>query len=507
MPTTRFAAGRWSPDLVAQWHELVRERSGLCFDASRIGRLLEGVEDRMAACGCPSPAEYWQRLQEEPAEFTALVSLLTVNETYFFRGMEELRIFADELFPEFYDARLRDGQEPRPISIVSAGCSSGEEPYSIAITLLERHGNSIPFMVHGGDVDGQALAVARSGLYGGNAFRSVDETLRSRYFFREASGRERIADHIRDKVDFFSFNLISADYPPALHGVDFIFYRNVSIYFDEVSKKTIFSRLMEHLTPGGALFFSPAEIFFHNQPENRPASAGLEDRQGRFFFRKHSHSVAPVAGGRGRLLTDEPRADRGDALLHKRSSDEARSVDAEKKGEKKGVAKASRLLHSGRYEKALAYLDLHLQEEPAHAQAAILKAALLLRGGDDREAIATAQALCRDVLARDSLSFAALVLLAMALHQEGLDPLERIDRLKAAVFLRPSSWLPHFYLAQTYELLDETGMASQEYQVVIYRLTQLGGFQDHGLPFLPLSYSAEQLIDFCHYRLKQMNQS
>ncbi|MEO5362895.1 MAG: protein-glutamate O-methyltransferase CheR [Magnetococcus sp. DMHC-8] len=514
---------------MAPWHTLVRARSGLSFDASRVGKLLEGLEDRMSACGLATPAAYWQRVHDDPGEFAALVSLLTVNETYFFRGIEELRLFAELLVPEWQQQQ----RLTRPLSVVSAGCASGEEAYSIAMVLLDSHGDRLPFVVHGGDVDGRALAVAQAGQYGENAFRNFDAAVRARYFVREAPGRERIDAHLRSRVHFFALNLMADHYPAPLHGVDFIFYRNVSIYFDEPTKQTIFARLMAHLAPGGCLLPSPAEIFFHNQSHVRPGNVRLEDRQGRFFFRKLASSGAtvgqaaawpvtcrpardahPVADRPARQQSDmvadgSPSAWRSvDDIAYLEPGPPVAKVQEGRKGErKKRLAKVVRLAHDGRHQEAMAHLDQHVREDADHDRALTLKAAILLHCGDERESVLTAGALCRAVLARDALSFEALVLLAMALHQAGVDPVERIAHLKAAIFLQPSSWLPHFYLAQTFELLDELPMAAREYQVVMHQMAQPGGWQNHGLTFLPLSFSAEELIHICRFRLQHLQQS
>ncbi|MBF0584948.1 MAG: protein-glutamate O-methyltransferase CheR [Magnetococcales bacterium] len=518
----------WPPERVAEWHALVQDRSGLSFDRNRISKLLEGVEDRMRFLGVTTLGAYRQYLEQEPGEFEALISLLTVNETYFFRGNEELSLFAEFLLPEFFHALYQKGQGHRPVSIISAGCSSGEEPYSITMALLERHGHGIPFQVYGGDVDTQALSIARAGCYGENAFRSFDAGMRGRYFVQESAGKAQLMPQVREKVSFFTLNLMSDPYPLCMHGADFIFYRNVSIYFDEKIKKNIFSRLVAHLSPGGCLFFSPAEIFFHNQVDVRPPTVQLEDRQGRFFFRKQDPyglrvPLPTAAKGKGQtavagVVGPSVKGGEGDraaeraqpvAAIAPLASGLERLVEegVEREKSKKRLAKWVRLAHEKRYKKLLSQLDLCLQEEPDHPQATVLKAAVLLAVGEEKMGLDMAKALCRRLLARDALHFEALVLLSIALRREGVEPTTQMAHLKAAVFLRPSCWLPHFYLAQTYELLGEIEMASREYQVVIYQLGQAGGWSEHGLTFLPLSLSADELVHFCHFRLKQMRSS
>jgi tetratricopeptide (TPR) repeat protein len=169
------------------------------------------------------------------------------------------------------------------------------------------------------------------------------------------------------------------------------------------------------------------------------------------------------------------------------------------------MAKVIRLALADEVEQALQLLAKRLWSEPPHPQVATLKAAVLLCDWQDRVALREAIALCRAVIKRDALCFEGLVLLAMGMHQEGGDAIERIAHLRAAVFLKPASWLPHYYLALAYESLQEWGMAAREYQVVIYRLTQAGGIHGHGLPLLPLRFAEQELIQYCQNRLQQVN--
>ncbi|MBF0184543.1 MAG: protein-glutamate O-methyltransferase CheR [Magnetococcales bacterium] len=502
----------WSADDLARWQALVREQSGLFFDQNRISKLREGIEDRQLACGITSRKAYWQRVQEDAAEFAALLSLLTVNETYFFRGIEELRLFCDDLLPAYRQQQAAE----RTVNVVSAGCASGEEAYSLAILLLERHGEECGFGVRGGDVDGRALQLAAGGVYGEYAFRNCDPCLRQRYFTREVGGRERVIDALRRRVHFFPLNLMSAIYPDPMQGVDFIFYRNVSIYFDAATKRAVFNRLLDQLAPGGCLFLSPAEIFFHNQPQVRPGNVHLESWQGRFFFRKRAgRSVVAAVAWEGENRRDGqpvamPPGQQPAGTTRSRAFEVAQDLlMAGEKGQakqdrQKQMAKVIRLVLAGALEEALQLLLKRLWSDPPHPQVATLRAAILLCLTEDRQALRQAVELCRAVIKRDALCFEGLLLLAMGLHQEGGDPIEQIAHLRAAVFLRPDSWLPHYYLALAYELLQEMAMAVREYQIVICRLKQSDGVQRHGLPFLPLPLTVQELVDGCQNRLQQI---
>ncbi len=503
----------WSMTALQQWQSLVRERSGLYFDQNRINKLREGVEDRMMACAIFSRQAYWEHVQESEQEFAALLSLLTVNESYFFRGIEELRLFCDVLLPG-YQQQIK---VERPLNIISAGCARGEEAYSLAILLLESHGEKYRFSVKGGDVDGQALQGARSGLYAEKALCNCDAQLRERYFVREGSGRERVVQRLQERVNFFPLNLMSEIYPEPMRGVDFIFYRNVSIYFDETTKRAVFCRLLEQLQPGGCLFLTPAEIFFHNQPQIRPGNVHLETWQGRFFFRKREgRSLMPLPewiGENRRSGESERIRSAAEPLptIGTRAAEVAQDLlmAGEKLGHKmdrqRQMGKVIRLLLANKVKQALEQINKRLWSEPPHPQVVTLKAAALLCAEEDGEALRQAVSLCRALIKRDTLSYEGLLLLAMGLHQEGGDPIERIAHLRAAIFLHPGSWLPHYYLAHAYEALQEREMAVREYQVVIYRLGRAGGMQGHGLPFLPLRFSEQELINYCQNRLQRIN--
>ena len=209
---------------------MLAERIGL--DPSSVGEALiaRGVHTRMAALGLRSKAEYDRALVERVDEVQALVEEVVVPESWFFRDdrpFEVLTGFAR-------DAWLVDPTR-QPLTALSLPCAGGEEPYSIAITLLEAGLSVGRFRVDGVDVSTRSLARAIAGVYGPNAFRGTGSPARSGYF-REQNGAFTVDPMVRSCVRFHLGNLLDpdlfADHPP----FDVVFCRNLLIYFDGEAK-------------------------------------------------------------------------------------------------------------------------------------------------------------------------------------------------------------------------------------------------------------------------------
>jgi chemotaxis protein methyltransferase CheR len=187
-------------------------------------------------------------------ELARLVEELTINETYFFRERSQLLALASEIVPE-----LRAAREGRPVNIWSAGCSSGEEPYSIVI--LARESGLVPgvdFRVYASDISHRMLRRAREGIYRDTSFRDTESSLRERYFSRCEQGR-RIVDEVKHHVDFMSLNLFEASKLARLGTMDVILCRNVIIYFDAAGKRRAIETFHDKLRPGGYLLLGHSE--------------------------------------------------------------------------------------------------------------------------------------------------------------------------------------------------------------------------------------------------------
>ena len=238
--------------------DAIYRRTGIWFtDASRY-LLQKRLSPRARELSFDSFQKYFYFLQYDPradGEFDVIYDLVTTNETYFFREPAQFTAFVEEIVPE-----LVSGKAVKKIRIWSAGCSSGEEPYSIAMLLQEAGWfDRASFEIFASDLNQQVLARARKGHYREAAFRSTDPTLREKYFARQADGSWHIADSIRNRVSFGRVNLYDEARVAVLGSLDVIFCRNVIIYFDDASKKSVIRNFYNRLLDGGYLLLGHSE--------------------------------------------------------------------------------------------------------------------------------------------------------------------------------------------------------------------------------------------------------
>jgi chemotaxis protein methyltransferase WspC len=211
------------------------------------------VEERSVACHLAGPDAYWERLRGSHAELQALIEVVVVPETWFFRDSESFAALARLVREEWM-------HEPgeRVIRLLSLPCSTGEEPYSMAMALLDAAVPADRFRVDAVDISTRALAQAGGAMYGKNSFRGRELTFRDRYFEASAQGY-RLAAAVRRQVQFQPGNMFAADFLPGVELYDVIFCRNVLIYFDRATQDRAILVLKRLLTAKGALFVAPAE--------------------------------------------------------------------------------------------------------------------------------------------------------------------------------------------------------------------------------------------------------
>lgn len=240
------------------WTGLIRQRCGLYFDEQRTRYLCQCLWERMRARGCSSYAAYHHVVARSTgdAEWQALLDLLLNNETSFFRHAP-----AFEALPRLLQARLESGQ--RHLRLWSAGCSTGEEPYSMAMVALDAlpldGGASVEIL--GSDLSERSLAAARQGHYKLRRIRSIPERHLRRHLTLPADGREgfaRIGQELRGLVRFESVNL-AGPLPSAMDLQDVVLCQNVLIYFQAQDRVGVVHRLCEQLAPGGFLLLGPAD--------------------------------------------------------------------------------------------------------------------------------------------------------------------------------------------------------------------------------------------------------
>jgi len=240
--------------------ELVRSHSGISFGPDTRFLLERRVARRMRELSIESVPAYQYELRNESrrdGELAALIDEITTNETYFFRERSQLRALVAEILPEALVARRERGGGA--VSVWSAGCSSGEEPYSIVI--LAREAGFDPerdLRVYASDISRRMMKRARAGSYRETSFRETEPALRAKYF-EEKDGVWTISDAVKKCVDFIHLNLIDRSRIALLGAMDVILCRNVMIYFDADTRRAVIATFEDKLRPGGHLLLGHSE--------------------------------------------------------------------------------------------------------------------------------------------------------------------------------------------------------------------------------------------------------
>lgn len=238
--------------------EAIQEHCGVTLSVGSGFFLERRLSPRLEALGLNSYLDYYQYLRYDPAgprEMEELIERITTHETYFFREQYQLDAFSDEILP---DIAKRHGRQRR-IAVWSAGCSTGEEVYTIAMLLLESGlFKGWNMRVAGSDISRKVLATARAATYGENSFRTTDPHLRRKYFV-EKDGRATVRDDVRAMCHFGQLNLISTERFRVLGPCDVIFCRNVLMYLSQDARHRVVEAFYDRLTPGGYLLLGHSE--------------------------------------------------------------------------------------------------------------------------------------------------------------------------------------------------------------------------------------------------------
>lgn len=499
------------PEDLTRFKELLLHSCGHCFHNEREQALSAALGQRMASQGMNALDAYFALLARDREELRRLTELLTVNETYFFREPDHLNLVVDTLLPEFLNI-----QPNRPAKIVSAGCSTGEEPYSIAIMLREKFGAASEhmFALIGVDIDSTAIATARRGEYGNTSFRGMDQALRQRYFEPSGLGKSQISTAVKNQVHFEVVNLLHPPFPPQMQAPDIILYRNVSIYFPEQVQREIFGNLAQLLAEGGCLLVGASETIHHDI-----GILTLVRQESLFFYRKtpgllfvdrrrSSRSASPPEQRRSGSLPPTPRPPSSSGGQQRRMQEGTRYEPSGKRSPadapldtKMRFDEALRLAHNNEHDQALALLDEIIARDRDFDKAYSLKASLLVNAARFEEA----NAVCEGILERDPLCLEAYLMLGMAARHNGNND-EAFKRFREAIYLDPSCWLAHFYTAEILFGQQELKRARSSYETAL-KILGSGILKEQGQAFFPLSFNAEQFMVICRHKLSRLQEN
>jgi chemotaxis protein methyltransferase CheR len=236
---------------------IIHGATGMSFGEAKRYYVERRVGDRIQRTGVSDPASYIALLARDPTERQTLINAFTINETYFFREEHQLRALADDLLPAIV-ANKRPGDLVR---IWSMPCSTGDEPYSIAIWLLEHWPMVDAYNVEivGSDIDTAALEAAAAGYFSPRALGKVSPDLIDRYFEPVQQQGRKIIDDLRESVIFTPANLVERGSVRSQGRFDIVFCRNLLIYFDAESRDIAADNLFDALMPGGFLALGHSE--------------------------------------------------------------------------------------------------------------------------------------------------------------------------------------------------------------------------------------------------------
>jgi chemotaxis protein methyltransferase WspC len=405
---------------------------GLDAESIGIASVERVVRARCAARGLEDEQAYWEQLNASEEELQELIEAIVIPETWFFRDPEAfaalVRVLAQEWLPKHPEERLR---------MLSLPCSTGEEPFSMAMSLLDAGFAAQRFHIDAIDISLRAIAYGERGIYGRNSFRAKDLGFRDRYFEPLEHGF-RLSEGVRQQVRFRHGNLLANGWLHGAHGYNAIFCRNVLIYFDRPMQDRAIKVLATLLAPGGLLFVGPSETglaldhgfvsagiplaFAFRRAEAAALEAGAP--------RKTSRAAIPTRpidpfGPRKSVIAVQPRP-KAEAPV------EATPKDKSPMAAGHWIEEARRLANQGNLTEALRCCERNSRDQPASAEVFYLMGMLQDAAGQVHKAAEH----YRKALYLDPQHPEALVHLAVALQKEGDTRgaqrlLERANRLSA----------------------------------------------------------------------------
>ena len=495
-----------SPERFIFLRDLIEKRCGLHFDVSHRGSLSASLKARMDILGISSVDEYCDRLSRDvpsapDTESRHLINLVTVTETCFFRDAGQFRALREQLLPSIL---ATPGRSP-VVRIWSAGCATGEEAYSVAMTLWDMGVYlAYPgwtFEIVGTDLNTRALEAAERGEYSARAVRNVEPRLLRRWF-RQDGARFHLRDEIRRLVRFEQLNLTQVPLRPPSAGLqDIIFCKNVAIYFRREVAQTVLRGAQEALAEGGHLLLGHSETLWHLLPEGLT----LLDHDSVFYYRK----TMPNAVTGSAVSTEERRVGRSARDLPRLASPRAvsspvvRSVapaTTEAPAEDDGVGASFdacvELFRAGDWDAAEASLTALVRSCPTFVPAHLLLGGVYVHWGRYDDAFKQGE----QVLRLAALEPRAHLLLGMIAASRG-QPDEALRSLRRALYLDDSLALARFWLANLYRDRGDTARACLEYRNVVrdwerraFALTEE----------FAVDVSADQIVNYCTESLSQL---
>ena len=507
-----------TPEDFERFRDWIHHHSGIYLEETKVDSLRISLVTRATRFGFVNYDEYFKLLSTNEDEFKGLMNLVTINETSFFRFPAQFDAFRDKVIPEILESKPKVS---RSFRVWSAGCSTGEEPYSVGMSLLDSGLDGLGYRseVLGTDVSTQALDKAKAAVYPPRALTGLPQNIVQRWF-ESVNGGQRPVQRVRDVVNFSYHNLVKEPYPIVLlNNWDVIFCRNVTIYFKFASTRRVVDNFFESLNPGGYLFighsetltsisdrFEPVEVggvFLYRKPRPRRLFSFddvIASRDGRPARVKTADLTAQSVAGR--ILEDRrARREAAEATSSPSRRDAAPRVRPYVKrvatphtievgrtappvdiaSAATLIAEAHALLERGEPAQAKAVADRALALDPRNVDAMLVRAYAHADASDFASAIADASL----ALAVNPLLAPACYILGVIYQRQG-DLARALDEYKRTIYIDHNFVLAHFNAANVHRQQGDVDDACREYENTIRALYMspegpwtvfLGGFK------------------------------
>lgn len=433
-----------------RFRDFILERIGLDFPEDKRHLLTRGLAEVLSLTGTSSLDQLYVMLQSRAATNTLwdqVISALTVGETYFFRNANHWEALRTQILPDLMAQRERSS---RRIRIWSAGCATGEEPYSVAMLLRETIPNlaSWNISILATDINREALRKAQEGLYGSWSFRGVDRRIQDTYF--KLDGKfYAIDERIKRMVTFNYLNLVGDKYPSLTNNtnaMDIILCRNVTIYFTPQVTLEVVGRFYETLTDGGWLIPGPSEpnmVFYGDfETRNFPGTVVYQKtRSAALRPAKPLNVFAPALPQVPAFVAATPAI-----KPNSRSAPAVRPLNTPPAPPVDPFEAAQQLIQDGRLDEALVKLYEQLDRDASFVPAYYTLGKIYANKGNLEEA----QAWCEKAIQRDKLHPEPYYTLSLVYQEHGLAD-QAIEALKRATYLDRDFVLAHYTLAQLYQ--------------------------------------------------------
>ena len=448
-----------------QLSDFISSKLGLYFSKDRWNDLERCIISAATELGYKDAEGFVQHIMISPLTTQTIETLaahLTISETFFWREPETFAALEQKILPEL--VRLR--QKEKAIRIWSAGCSTGEEPYSIAIALsrIVPNINSWNISILATDVNPRVLKKAVSGEYSHWSFRNAPKWLKEQYFLQKEKNKFEIIPAIKNMVKFQNLNLAEDVFPSQLtntNTVDIIFCRNVLMYFAQDCSRKVTHRLFSSLHPGGYLVVSASELSLQNFPEfihiNLPGMVVYQKPSART---KHLSKIPLIE-----VIPERQPFQSTFTPCNFSNTDYLQPV--EKENEIPKINEPQPALPS------CAEGNSEIKEELTTRMKTVEELIILIRDLANQEKLIEALALCGEAIAAHKLDPRLYYLHAIILQENNqLD--EAIASLKRSVYLDSNFILSYYSLGNLYERLGKKSSAKRNYDIVMSLLNKCG---------------------------------